>query len=57
LKKNLKEEEAFGDWLERNNPKIARRLMTKQVAQNKKRSKKSKRLENEEEAMLATSVT
>jgi ferritin-like metal-binding protein YciE len=57
LKKNLKEEEAFGDWLERNNPKIARRLMTKQVAQNKKRSKKSKRLENEEEAILATSVT
>jgi ferritin-like metal-binding protein YciE len=57
LKKILKEEEAFGDWLERNNPKIARRLMTKQVAQNKKRSKKSKRLENEEEAILATSVT
>lgn len=57
LKKNLKEEEAFGDWLERNNPKIARRLMTKQVAQNKKRSKKSKRLEKEEEAILATSVT
>lgn len=57
LKKNLKEEEAFGDWLERNNPKIARRLMTKQVAQNKKRSKKNKRLENEEEAILATSVT
>lgn len=56
LKKNLKEEEAFGDWLERNNPKIARRLMTKQVAQNKKRSKKSKRLQNEE-AILATSVT
>lgn len=56
LKKNLKEEEAFGDWLERNNPKIARRLMTKQVAQNKKRSKKNKRLENEEEAILATSV-
>jgi len=57
LKKNLKEEEAFGDWLERNNPKIARRLMTKQVAQNKKRSKKNKRLEKEEEAILATSVT
>ena len=56
LKKNLKEDEAFGDWLERNNPKIARRLMTKQVAQNKKRSKKNKRLENEE-AILATSVT
>ena len=57
LKKNLKEEEAFGNWLERNNPMIARRLMTKQVAQNKRRSKKNKRLENEEEAILATSVT
>lgn len=56
LKKNLKEEEAFGDWLERNNPKIARRLMTKKLAQNKKRSKKSKRLEKEE-AILATSIT
>ena len=22
LKKNLKEEESFGDWLERNNPKV-----------------------------------
>lgn len=57
LKKNLKEEEVFGDWLERNNPKIARRLMTKQVAQNKKRSRRNKRLENEEEAILTTSVT
>jgi ferritin-like metal-binding protein YciE len=57
LKKNLKEEEAFGDWLERNNPKIARILMTKQVAQNKKRSKKNKRLEKEEEAILTTSIT
>ena len=31
LEKNLKEEEAFGDWLEKNNPKIAKRLMTKQM--------------------------
>src|SRR5919112_1138023 len=38
LQKNLKEEEAFGDWLEKNNPKIARKLMTKQV-QDKKKSK------------------
>src|SRR4029079_4461510 len=36
LEKSLKEEEAFGDWLERNNPKIAKRLMSKQ-AQDKKR--------------------
>src|SRR5437867_8356313 len=56
LKKNLKEEESFGDWLERNNPKIAKRLMTKQVEQNKKRTKKNKRQENEEEAVLAASV-
>jgi hypothetical protein len=31
--------------------------MTKQVAQNKKRSKKNKRLEKEEEAILTTSIT
>ena len=55
LKKNLKEEESFGDWLERNNPKVAKRLMTKQVEKNKKRAKKSKRQENEQ-AILAASV-
>ncbi len=38
LQKNLKEEQAFGDWLEKNNPKIARKLMTKQL-QDKKKSK------------------
>src|SRR5512133_820213 len=42
LEKNLKEEEAFGDWLEKNNPKIARKLMTKQM-QDKKQRKKKKR--------------
>ena len=55
LKKNLKEEESFGDWLERNNPKVAKRLMTKQFEKNKKRAKKSKRQENEQ-AILAASV-
>jgi tRNA A22 N-methylase len=44
LEKNLKEEEAFGDWLEKNNPKIARKLMTKQI-QHKKQRKKKKREE------------
>jgi len=44
LEKNLKEEEAFGDWLEKNNPKIARKLMTKQM-QHKKQRKKKKREE------------
>jgi ferritin-like metal-binding protein YciE len=38
LQNNLKEEQAFGDWLEKNNPKIARKLMTKQL-QDKKKSK------------------
>src|ERR687886_917627 len=38
LEKILKEEQAFGDWLEKNNPKIARKLMTKQL-QGKKKSK------------------
>jgi len=33
LEKNLKEEQAFGDWLEKNNPRIARRLLTKQIHQ------------------------
>jgi ferritin-like metal-binding protein YciE len=55
LKKNLKEEESFGDWLERNNPKMAKRLMTKQVEQNKKRGKKNKRQEKEQ-AILAASA-
>src|SRR5205823_3716532 len=31
LKRNLKEEQAFGNWLEKNNPRIAKRLMTKQL--------------------------
>lgn len=48
LKKNLKEEESFGDWLERNNPIVAKRLMTNQVEKNKKRAKKSKRQESEQ---------
>ena len=40
LEKNLKEEQAFGDWLEKNNPKIARKLMTKQIQDKKKRKTK-----------------
>jgi ferritin-like metal-binding protein YciE len=40
LEKILKEEQAFGDWLEKNNPKIAKRLMTKQMVDEKKRKKK-----------------
>jgi hypothetical protein len=37
LKRNLKEEQAFGNWLEKNNPRIAKRLMTKQSEQKKKK--------------------
>jgi ferritin-like metal-binding protein YciE len=57
LEKNLKEEEAFGDWLERNNPKIAKRLMSKQ-AQDKKRKGKTTEEEkkNEQEAISATAA-
>jgi ferritin-like metal-binding protein YciE len=40
LQKILKEEQAFGDWLEKNNPKIAKRLMIKQLVDEKKRKKK-----------------
>jgi len=40
LQNNLKEEQAFGDWLERNNPKIARKLMTKQLQDKRKRKTK-----------------
>jgi ferritin-like metal-binding protein YciE len=61
LEKNLKEEQAFGDWLEKNNPKIARKLMTKQM-QDKKQRKKKKREEpiqeqdKEVEAVSATAT-
>jgi ferritin-like metal-binding protein YciE len=58
LEKNLKEEEAFGDWLEKNNPRIAKRLMTKQMDDKKQRKKKKITQEDkdEEELISATSV-
>jgi ferritin-like metal-binding protein YciE len=59
LEKNLKEEEAFGDWLEKNNPKIAKRLMTKQMEekkQGKKKMTKTTQEEKEEEAVSAATV-
>ena len=52
LEKNLKEEEAFGNWLEKNNPKIAKRLMTKQIEEKRQGNKKMTKTiqeENEEE--------
>ena len=54
LEKNLKEEEAFGDWLEKNNPKIAKRLMTKQIQERRQEKKKTMREEKEVEAVSAT---
>ena len=61
LQKNLREEQAFGDWLEKNNPKIARKLMAKQIQDKKKRKKKSEdeRIQEqgkEVERMSATST-
>ena len=58
LEKNLKEEEAFGDWLEKNNPKIAKRLMTKQIEQKKQGKKKVTKTiqEEKEEAVSAAAV-
>ena len=56
LEKNLKEEEAFGNWLEKNNPKIAKRLMTKQIEEKKQGKKKMTKIiqeEKEEEAVSA----
>jgi ferritin-like metal-binding protein YciE len=59
LEKNLKEEEAFGDWLQKNNPKIAKRLMTRQMQekkQGKKKMTKTIQEEKEEEAVSAATV-
>jgi ferritin-like metal-binding protein YciE len=58
LKKNLKEEETFGKWLENNNPRIARKLMTEQMRKRKKgrqqvQQKKEKQEQKEEEAVGA----
>jgi ferritin-like metal-binding protein YciE len=57
LEKNLKEEEAFGDWLEKNNPKLAKRLMTKQIEEKKKQGKKKKTMQEEEEEEETVSAT
>jgi ferritin-like metal-binding protein YciE len=58
LEKNLKEEEAFGDWLEKNNPKIAKRLLTKQIEEKRQVKKKiTKKIQEEkEEAVPAAAV-
>jgi ferritin-like metal-binding protein YciE len=62
LEKNLKEEQAFGDWLEKNNPKIAKKLMSRQIQGKKQRKKKRKEEEliqehdKEVEAVSATAA-
>jgi ferritin-like metal-binding protein YciE len=56
LEKNLKEEEAFGDWLEKNNPKIAKRLMAKQIQERRQGKKKTMREEKEVEVVSATTA-
>src|SRR6266480_1042513 len=56
LEKNLKEEEAFGEWLEKNNPKIAKRLMAKQIQERSQGKKKTMREEKEVEAVSATTA-
>jgi len=57
LEKNLKEEEAFGDWLEKNNPNIAKRLMTKQIQERRQGKKKTMQEEKEVEAVSATTAS
>ena len=54
LERNLKEEESFGNWLEKNNPRIAKRLMTMQIEEKKKYGKRKKVIKVEKEAVSAT---
>jgi ferritin-like metal-binding protein YciE len=62
LKKNLKEEEAFGKWLEKNNPRIAKKLMTDQMRKGKKgtqkqdQQKEKQEQKEEEEEAAATAM-
>src|SRR6266487_3065416 len=41
LQKNFKEEKLFGDWLEKNNPRIAKRLLKKQLIEKEKEKKEA----------------
>ena len=56
LEKCLKEEEVFGDWLEKNNPKIAKRLMIVQIEEKKHGRKKKMRKTVQEEKEEAVSA-
>jgi ferritin-like metal-binding protein YciE len=57
LRKNLKEEEAIAKWLEKNNPRIAKRIMSKQVSKgNKREQRQSKEKDEHEKALLSQSA-
>jgi len=56
LEKNLKEEQAFGDWLEKNNPRIAKRLLTKQIHKKTHGKKRKTTQRNEEQEVSVTAV-
>jgi len=49
LEKNLKEEETFANWLQKNHRRIAKRLLIKQIEEKRKKQKKE-----EEAAPTAT---
>jgi ferritin-like metal-binding protein YciE len=50
LERNLKEEEVYAKWLQKNNPRIAKRLMKKQLDEKKKKKEKT------EEAAVTTTT-
>ena len=56
LQKNLKEEQVFGDWLEKNNPKIARKLMSKQLQDKKKRKKDQEPIREQDKEVQAVAA-
>ena len=56
LEKCLKEEEVFGDWLEKNNPKVAKRLMITQIEEKKQGKKKKTKKTVQEEKEVAVSA-
>jgi ferritin-like metal-binding protein YciE len=51
LEKNLKEEKVYAKWLQMNNPRIAKRLMKKQLEE------KNKKQKTEEAAVTTTTTT
>jgi hypothetical protein len=56
LEKNLKEEQTFGDWLEKNNPRIAKRLLTKQIHKKTHGKKRKTTQRNEEQEVSVTAA-